>query len=297
MVELRHLRYFVAVAEELSFRRASQRVHVDQSPLSRAVRELEQDLDVSLFARTPRAFRLTPAGIVLLEEVRELFAQLERAKRRARETDQRHRAPLRIGVADGLCQPRLSKCLAGWHQVAPETPLELSELRAVDLAGALRREELDAGFSFGVPAHDFIVQEPVWSYPLVAVLPMEHELASRHGLDLADVVAFPLIACHATEKPGIRRQVDEVIHRHVVAPAYAGEATSLNGLINMVASGLGIGLLDSGHMQTIRRSDVTSKPVNGGAAVSTYLAFRRQPGPLPHALQTLLTHATSLRQA
>jgi DNA-binding transcriptional LysR family regulator len=296
MIELRHLRCFVAVAEELSFRRAAERVHVDQSPLSRTIRDLESDVGVLLFARTPRTLRLTPAGEVLLQDVRELFVRLERARRRARETDARYRAPLRVGIADGLSQPKLSRCLSNWRELAPQTPLELTDLRALDLADALRREELDLGFSFGVPHEDAIEQGPVWSYPLVAVLPAGHELTSRASLSVSEIVAFPMIACHPKYKPGKRRQVDEILLRHTSSPVYAGEAGSLTGLINMIGTGLGIGLADAGHMETLRRADVVVIPLeDDSVSLTTCVLFKRQRGPLPDALQLFLTHARSLR--
>ena len=87
MIELRHLRYFIAVAEELNFTRAAERVHIDQTPLSRAVRELEDELGVQLFVRKPRRLVLTPAGARLLEEARKLFIRFERTKRAVRQTN------------------------------------------------------------------------------------------------------------------------------------------------------------------------------------------------------------------
>lgn len=99
MIELRHLRYFVVVAEELNFRRAAERVHIDQTPLSRTIRDLEDQLGVQLFVRAPRQLHLTPAGLCLLKEVRKVFIRVERTYRVVRETDARFRAPLRIGVA------------------------------------------------------------------------------------------------------------------------------------------------------------------------------------------------------
>ena len=122
MIELRHLRYFIAVAEELNFRRAAERVHIDQTPLSCTIRALEDRLGVQLFVRAPRKLHLTPAGLRLLKEARKVFIRIERAHRAVRETDARFCAPLRIGVADGIAQPRLSECLVRWREMAPEIP-------------------------------------------------------------------------------------------------------------------------------------------------------------------------------
>jgi DNA-binding transcriptional LysR family regulator len=158
MIELRHLRYFIAVAEELNFRRAAEHVHIDQTPLSRTILALEDQLGVQLFVRAPRKRHLTPAGLRLNKEARKVVI------RAVREIDARFRTPLRIGVADGIAQPKLTECIVRWRGVAPEAPLELTELRACELVDALQCEELDADFCFGLP-HDFaIAQQPAWSY-------------------------------------------------------------------------------------------------------------------------------------
>lgn len=293
-IELRHLRYFVAVAEELNFRRASERVHIDQSPLSRAVRELEDELGVLLLARTPRTMRLTPAGEVLLEEVFDLFTHWRRAMRRTRETDASYRAPLRVGIADELAQPNLSRCLVRWHETAPQTPLELVDLSARELAEALRREELDVGISFGVRFEDAIVQEAAWAYPLVAVLPAGHELASRKSLGLDEVVAYPMIACHPDHKPGKRRQLDAIVQRCKSSPIHSREAHSLTGLLNLVGARLGVGLVDAGSVETLCREDIVMVPLEDDLfPVTTYVLHKRRRSSLPEALQRFLALAKS----
>lgn len=219
MIELRPLRYFIAVAEELNFRRAAERIHIDQTPLSRTIHDLEDRLGVQLFVRAPRKLHLTPAGLHLLKETRKLFIRVERTYRAVRETDARFRAPLRIGVADGIAQPKLSQCLVNWRKVAPEIPLELTEMRALELAEALKREELDAGLSFGVPDDDAIAQQPAWSYPAMALLPLGHELASRPERTLAELLAFPLLSCHFDRLPGLLKQIRTIVQRHRVLAA------------------------------------------------------------------------------
>lgn len=133
MIEFRHLRCFIAVAEELNFRRAAERIHLDQTPLSRTIRDLEDKLGVVLFVRSSRKLALTPSGEKLLEETRKLFIRLQRIKRVVREIDARYQDPLRIGVADGIAQPKLSECFASWRSLASNIPLELTEMRAAEL--------------------------------------------------------------------------------------------------------------------------------------------------------------------
>lgn len=294
MIELRHLRYFVAVAEELNFRRAAERVHIDQTPLSRTIRDLEDQLDVSLFVRMPRKLRLTPAGARLLKESNKLFIQLERTRRVVRATDSRYRAPLRIGVADGIAQPKLSKCFASWQALAPETPLELLEMTAEELASALRREEVDAGISFGLPEDEVIAQEPAWNYPLMAILPSGHELASLKKVALADLLAFPLILFNADRQPGLLQQTKAIVQRYNPAPTIVGEASSLAGYITRIAAGMGVGLADSGHIATLQRTDVVAVPLRESEHIVTSMLHKQQRFGSTEELQRFLTHAKKL---
>lgn len=294
MIELRHLRYFVAVAEELNFRRAAERVHIDQTPLSRTIRDLEDQLGVQLFVRTPRKLQLTPAGLCLLQEAREVLIRIERAHRAVRETDARFRAPLRIGVADGITQPKLSQCLIRWREVAPEIPLELTELRAPELAYALQREELDVGFSFGLPDDVAILQQPAWTYSVVALLPVGHELASWPVLPIAEVLAFPLLSCNADRQPGLLRQMRDIVQRHTTTHTIADEARTLAGYVTRVAAGMGVGLGDAGHVAMLRRNDVIAVPLKEDERITTFVLHKRQRFGLPDALQRFVATAKTL---
>ena len=294
MIELRHLRYFIAVAEELNFRRAAERVHIDQTPLSRTIRDLEERLGVVLLIRAPRRLQLTPAGVKLLGQARTLLIRLERTKRVVRATDARYREPLRIGVDDGTAQPKLAECLSRWQVVAPDIPLELSEMRTMELLSALRSEEVDAGFSFGLPDDEATDQQPAWASPIVALLPLAHELAAREVISLAELLSFPAIACHATYHPGLCRQMEAIMEEHSLRPTIVGEARSLTGYLTRVAAGLGVGVADADHMRALRRTDVVVVPLAEPVHFTTYVLHKHQPNGLPEALQRFLTHATTL---
>lgn len=294
MIELRHLRHFVAVAEELNFRRAAERVHIDQTPLSRTIRDLEEQLGVQLFVRAPRKLHLTPAGLRLLKEARKIFIRIERAYRVVRETDARFRAPLRIGVADGIAQPKLSECIVRWREVAPDIPLELTEMRAMELADALQREELDAGFSFGLPDDDAIAQQPAWSYPAVALLPTGHELSAKPQLPITELLAFPLLSCHSDRLPGLQQQMRAIVQRHTTTPTLAGEACTLNGYITRIAAGLGVGLADAGHSAILCRNDVAVRSLHEDERITTFVLHKHRRFGLPETLQRFVTHAKAL---
>lgn len=291
MIELRHLRHFIAVAEELNFRRAAERIHIDQTPLSRTIRDLEDQLGVQLLVRVPRRLRLTPAGARLLQEARKVFIRIERAQRVVRETDARFRAPLRIGVADGVAQPKLSQCLISWRSLAPDVQVELAEMRAPELAEALKREELDAGFSFGLPDIDAIAQKPAWSYSAAALLPLGHELASRTELTFAELLAFPLMSYHTGRQPGLARQMQAILERHSATPTIAGEACTLNGYLTRIAAGMGVGLGDTGHIATLCRTDVVVIPLCEDERITTFVLYKLQRFGLANTLQRFIDHA------
>lgn len=291
MIELRHLRYFIAVAEELNFRRAAERVHIDQTPLSRTIRDLEEQLGVQLFVRAPRKLYLTPAGLRLLIEARKVLIRVERARRAVRETDARLRAPLRIGVADGIAQPKLTECIVRWREVAPEIPLELTEMRAFELAAALQREELDAGFSFGLPDDAAIAQQLAWSYPVMALLPMGHELASQPVLSIAELLSFPLLSYSAERQPGLLQQMRSILQRQTATPTIAGEACTLTGYITRIAAGMGVGIGDAGHVATLCRDEVVAVPIQEDERITTFVLHKHQRFGLPEALQRFVAHA------
>jgi DNA-binding transcriptional LysR family regulator len=291
MIELRHLRYFIAVAEELNFRKAAERVHIDQTPLSRAIRDLEERLGVTLFVRAPRKLQLTPAGAKLLEHARKLFIRLERTKRVVRETDARHREPLHIGVDDSTVQPKLAECLTRWRELVPDIPLELTEMRTNELLAALRSEEVDAVFSFGLPDDEAIARQPAWMSPVVALLPLTHELACREAVSLAELLSFSAIACNAAYHPGLCQQMEAIFRQYSVAPTIVGEARTLTGYLTRVAAGQGVGVADADHMRALRRTDVVVVPLAESVHFTTYVLHKQQRNGLPESLQRFLTHA------
>jgi len=284
----------MAVAEDLSFRRAAERIHIDQSPLSRAIRDLEEELGVPLLVRLPRGLKLTPAGLKFQMECRKLLIRLERVKRTVRHTHALYQAPLFIGVADGIAQPRLSECLNRWRLVAPEVPLEITEMRARELANALRNEEVDVGFSFGVPDDEVIAQTPAWRYHVMALLPSGHEFATRSEISLPELLAFPLLSCNEERMPGLLGQMRKIVHKHTEQPTLTGAASTLSGYITRIAAGVGVGLADAGHTWALQRNDVLAVPLTEEEHVTTFVLHKYQRFGISEPLQRFLTHVSTL---
>ena len=156
-MELRHLRYFLAVAEELHFARAAERLHIDQSPLSRAVKELEEELGARLFVRTTRSTQLTRAGRLFLEHVPRVFASIEQARDSVRSAANGFHGQLRIALSDGITPSRLPALLAQCREEDPEVKVRLCEVPLAQQIRGLQDDLYDAGFSMAEHAGDRIV--------------------------------------------------------------------------------------------------------------------------------------------
>ncbi|CUJ53138.1 LysR family transcriptional regulator [Achromobacter xylosoxidans] len=272
-MDIRHLRYFLALAEELHFGRAAERAHIEQSPLSRTISQLEDELGVPLFIRSRQGTTLTPAGEALREPAREILTAIEQARRKVAAVGGLP-AVLRIGLSDGLVQPRLSVLFRRWQEQSA-VRLDIRELPSGGQEAALRTEQLDIGLSFGVPPSEHLLAEPVWRDPLVAAVPRDHALAQVPALALDAIASLPLILCHPRYKPGWYAQVDALLQAAGIAPASIDLVESLAGMIVKVGAGCGLGFIDSAHAQTLSRPDVAMVPLADVAAQVTTYALRK----------------------
>ena len=155
-MELRHLRCFIAVAEELHFARAAERLHIDQSPLSRTIKELEEELGARLFVRTTRSTQLTRAGRLLLEHVPRIFTALEQARDSVRSASNGYHGQLRIALSDGITPSRLPALLAQCREEDPEVEVRLFEVPLAQQIKGLHDDLYDAGFSMADDVGDVI---------------------------------------------------------------------------------------------------------------------------------------------
>lgn len=188
-MELRHLRCFLAVAEELHFARAAERLHMEQSPLSRAIKELEEELGAVLFARTTRSTRLTRAGKLLLEHVPRVFMALQQARDSVQAAANGFHGQLRVALSDGIAPSRLSALLALCRQEEPETEIRFFEVPLSQQLRGLHDDLYDVGFAQSDEVSDGVVAVPAWSDTL--------RVAFRHGTRCWPTSAFPWKNCCA----------------------------------------------------------------------------------------------------
>lgn len=270
-MELRQLRYFVAVAEELHFKRAAERLHIEQSPLSRAIKELEYKLGVRLFERTTRNTRITRAGQILLEEARRLLASVKETQRNVAAAANGFHGHLRVGVCDGITQPRLAALLACSREEEPGLEVRVYERSFVQQLADLRNDEIDVAFALSNDVGSDLVAEPVWTDPLVALLPAGHRLAQNMRVELDDVLAQPLILCHPDMGSGSTRQIDALLKATGMKPLIADYVNTLGVMLTLVGAGYGIGFALGTHTATLRRPDVVVRSFEKKPMLTTYV--------------------------
>lgn len=277
-MELRVLRYFLALAEELHLGRASERVHIEQSPLSRSISQLEDRLGIKLFVRTGRGTQLTAAGELLRDRAREILAQAERTRRELLALGGGHPV-LRVGICDGIAQPRLSVLLARWRATVVDVALQAIELPAFQMHEALYTERVDLCISFGVGTGNGtgLTVHPVWDEPIVAVMPEGHALAGLTALTIADAVMHPLVLCEPRLKPGFVAQLEQLLSPYAERLRIADRADTIAGALLKIGAGWGLGFLDAAHAGMLKETHLLQVPLTDtGARMVTYAVTKKQ---------------------
>lgn len=271
-MELRHLRGFVAVAEELHFARAAERLHIEQSPLSRAIKELEYDLGVQLFERNTRSTRLTWAGHVLLQHVRRIFAAIEQARLSVKAAATGYRGTLRIALSDCIPVARLACLLAKCRAEEPEVEVRVFQMPVSQQVMGLRSDLYDAGFAQAEEVGNGIVVERVWSDSLVAAVPARHPLLAYKEIPLEAILRYPLVLGHPEVCEGFSRQIERILRTVDVEPRVAERVGTQDLMLTLVAAGYGIGLVCASQMDACLSYEIVARPLaNTTASITTYL--------------------------
>ncbi|GAC1627119.1 MAG: LysR family transcriptional regulator [Nevskia sp.] len=271
-MELRHFRYYIAVAEELHFVRAAERLHIEQSPLSRAIKDLEFDLGVRLLDRTTRSTRMTWAGQVFLDEARRVIAAVDQSKSAAKAAANGYHGHLRIALSDGITHPRFAALIARCREEEPDIEVRIFEMPLAQQVKGLRSDLLDAGFALASDVGDGLIAEPVWTDPVAVLMPAGHPLAAFKRVALADVLRHPLVLCHPQAGSGGHQQVEVLLRSVDAQPIVADYATTLGVKMTMVGAGYGIGFVNASQVTTMNRPDVVVRPLAGRAPkLTTYL--------------------------
>lgn len=278
-MEFRHLRCFLAVAEELHFARAAERLHIDQSPLSRTIKELEEELGARLFIRTTRSTQLTRAGRLLLEHVPRIFAAVEQARDSVKSVTNGFHGQLRIALSDGITPSRLPSLLARCREEDPEIDVRLFEVPLAQQITGFHDDRYDAGFSMANDVGDGILATPAWEDELMVAMPARHPLLAYKRVPLEEVLRHALVLGDPAVCQGHARQVDRFLRQHGQEPLIAQYVATFDVMTTLVSAGLALGLAGAAHIAASREPGVLARPLAGKPPRLTTYLLRRDAEP------------------
>jgi len=274
-VELRHIRYFLAVAETLNFRRAAERLHLAQPALSTQIKALEQHLGAKLFERTTRMVRLTQAGRIFQDDARKLLASVSHAEQRAKRADQGLVGSLRIGVIAAAATASMANVLRRFHQTFPGVQLSLFDLTSTEQLHQLRVGELDAGLLRPPVGFPELAYKAVEESTQILALPADHRLAHKRRIEWKDFDGEGLVMIHPSRQ---HRYYDTFLAACAAAgakPFPAQYAHDIRTKLWLISAGFGIAPT-SVTFAEMRRPGLTFRPLPPGLPpVQTILTWRR----------------------
>ena len=259
-MELRHLRYFVAVAEELSFRKAAQRLSISRPALSKQVKDLENEIAVKLLDRDTVSVSLTKAGEIFLEDSQKLLLQAERAIERANEAQSGHRGKLRIGSVGIIATDFLPRTLKIFHQKYPGVEVAFVEMLPAEQLAALAAGKIDIGFAYG---KDVVNMTNLRSLCVIhsdygVAVSRQHALAEKEAVTLREVRAETLL-CLGGERSGHRDAIFGIYQQDGVKPGKVRQVEGFDSLVTLLAADQGISLLP--RVLDLDKQDIVIIPV------------------------------------
>lgn len=290
MIDLRAWRQFVAVAEELHFGRAAQRLHMTQPPVTQAIAQLEKTLGIVLFDRTRRRVALTPAGEALLPDVRDMLERAQALPARARAAAAGEVGRVRLAFVSTIGFEHLPVWVREFRALCPEVALELVEATGdVQLEG-FARGEIDAGLMLHSPgfAPPGLERLPVADEPLVLAMPATHPLARADRLALADVLAEPLVLFPRRIVPSLHDAIVGLYHAAGRSPVVSQEAIQMQTIVNLVWGGLGVAWVPESVTQ-FRRAGVVYRAADAFAPAGR----RQKAAALPRCETSLVWPASA----
>lgn len=278
-MELRHLRYFVAVAEEGSMTRAAERLHIQQPPLGQQIRKLEDELGVQLFERRPRQVVLTASGAFFLEEARAILRQAVEARDKVRRFDRGEIGHLNIGfTSSASLHPLAPKILRIFHEAYPLAKVSVRESETYELILALRQGVIDAAFlHISTDRYPDLESHALNHEDMVVAVPIDHPLArSAAPLDWPRLAEEEFVVYRRADGPGIFDLISARAAALGIELKVVSEVSRLLGSINLVAAGRGISIVPA-TMRALHREAVAYLPLAAGVLppLAFFLAHRK----------------------
>jgi LysR family transcriptional regulator, benzoate and cis,cis-muconate-responsive activator of ben and cat genes len=273
-MELRHLRYFEAVARDLSFSQAAQKLHIAQPPLSRQIRQLEDELGAQLLDRSTRPMQLTPAGRFFYEQSAHTLRHIKEVAAGARRLAKGQRTWFGVGFVPSLLYGWLPDLIKNFRLRVSDVELGLSELITVQQAEALKAGRIDVGFGRLQLDDPAITSEVLMEESLVAVLSAGHRLCSGRRLSLAHLADEPIVLYPARPRPSYADEVIKIFRSRELPIRVAMEVNELQTAVGMVAAGVGVALVPE-SVKRLHRNDVSYRPlIDSGVVSPVIINFR-----------------------
>ena len=277
-VELRHLRYFVAVAHEGHITRAAEKLHMQQPPLSQQIKALEAEIKAPLFVRLPRGVALTDAGRSFLVDAEAILASVDSARARAQRTARGEVGRIAVGFTTSApFHPLVARAIRAFRETRPDVSFGLEESSSAEMVSALREERLDIAFirsgladPGGIAVHELLAED------MAAALPAGHPLIKRASLTLKDLAHENFILYRRPDGRGLYDVIIAACAEAGFSPHVGQEAPRIVSTLNLVAAGLGITIVPA-SLSRLPLEGVTYRPLKGRPAVKVplNLACRR----------------------
>lgn len=272
-MELRHLRLFCLVAEELNLTRAAQRLHMTQPPLSRQIKALEEELGSQLFRRGPQGLALTATGQVFYEHARQILDKVETSAATIRRMERSQRPLFSIGFVPSVFYGQLP-LLARELRQKDKAELSLVELTTVQQIQALKAGRIDIGFGRLRVDDPDVEQRVLFDEPLLAALPTGHPLEGTRP-SLEELARYPLILFPARPRPSLADMVQGLFHRRGLKIQVVQETNELQTALGLVASNLGITLVPE-QVRNVQRQGIDYVPLADTSLTTPVICSRRR---------------------
>jgi DNA-binding transcriptional LysR family regulator len=280
-MELRHLRYFVTVAEELHFGRAALRLAMAQPPLSQQIKALEEEIGVVLLTRTKRQVELTAAGRVFLLEARKMLAQAEQAVRAAQRAARGEIGQLAVGFVSSAVYGRVPSIFRLMRTRYPDVSLFLQDLTSEEQVEAMKKNEIDIGLIRPpVPAAESLAMRIIWREPLMAALPVGNPLSSKKEIAVEELAQESFIQIPRQVAPGFYDQFIRICTQAGFSPKIVQEARTTPTIVSLIAGGMGVSLLPA-SLQSLQRAGVVYRPLRAPAPTTDMAVIWRHDDPSP----------------
>lgn len=274
-MELHDLRYFVAVAEDLHFGRAAERLHMTQPVLSRQIQALEAELDVRLFQRTKRSVKLTIAGQTLFEEAKQILCHTEQAIQTTRRVARGEVGQLRLSFTASALRSFLPEMVRVFRDRYPGVQLIMNEHCTNDQVAALQNHQTDVGFLYLPVNEKWLTLKPIAEEIWLVALPKKHPLANQKQLTLSALAREAFILHPRQEGPAFYSQIVRLCEHAGFYPNVVQEVETSQTRVGLVAAGMGITFVPE-HLQTVGDTEVIYRRLSGSAPkLELAIAYRR----------------------